>query len=136
MKCSKCNTLGGRHGATCPGFSREGLTTVYDRVTEAEIEVLWTAQYARLRRYAARIVGDLLAEDCVSDVVLWFLEKRRYLPKAPDGNYFIAAVHHKALTYRTTAWARRMVAMDAVRLEGVEKTLMDDSTVGLRRVPV
>jgi DNA-directed RNA polymerase specialized sigma24 family protein len=99
------------------------LSTVYDRVTEADIEAVWRAHYHRLRRYAERIVGTLLAEDCVSDVVLWLLEKRRYLPKAPDGNYFIAAVRHKALDYRTTAWARRMIGMNSATLEGVERTL-------------
>jgi hypothetical protein len=48
----------------------------------------------------------------VQDVILYLLQKRDYLPRAPGPKYFFKAVQRTALRRHLYAWSKYVVAMD------------------------
>jgi hypothetical protein len=88
------------------------LTTFHGVVTEQDIVDLYLANRTKAVRIARHLCGDLHAEDCVQDVVVYMLEKRDLLTAPPNKRYFFKAVTHGAMRRHRAAWAKYVVPLD------------------------
>jgi len=101
-----------------------GLTTKLNVVPLVELLALLITHRPAAIRLARSIVGDADAEDCVSEVGLYLLEKREYLRSVPGPSLFYTAVRHAALRLRRSSWHRRVVKMDPRDLVIAEQAMV------------
>jgi hypothetical protein len=104
------------------------LTRIVNKVSLLELLALFINHRGAAIRLARSIVGDALAEDCVSEVALYLLERRVYLRRAPSPAYFYVAVKHSALRVLRSAWYRHVVPMDPQDLIAAEKVMVAGTT--------
>jgi DNA-directed RNA polymerase specialized sigma24 family protein len=93
---------------------------VHNVVTAEDLVQLFVASRAAAVRLARSLVGDLLAEDAVQSVFVYFVARRPMLREIPSEPYLLVATRNQCLDWLRRAHVRRTLATCGKGLQDLE----------------